>query len=57
VPPRDPAALAAAILEVLEHREQYVRPREPIAEMFSPAKTAERYEEIFNDLVQRKRKR
>jgi len=57
VPPRDPAALAAAILEVLEHREQYVRPREPIAEMFSPAKTAERYEEIFNDLVQRKQKR
>jgi glycosyltransferase involved in cell wall biosynthesis len=57
VPPRDPAALAAAILEVLEHREQYVRPREPIAEMFSPAKTAERYEEIFNDLVRRKRKR
>ena len=39
-PPRDPAALAEAILEVLEHRDQYVQPRAPIAEMFSPAKTA-----------------
>lgn len=57
VPPRDSAALAEAILEVLEHRDQYVRPREPIAEMFSPAKTAERYEAIFEDLLQSKRRR
>jgi glycosyltransferase involved in cell wall biosynthesis len=56
VPPRDPPALADAILEVLEHRDQYVRPREPIAEMFSPAKTAERYEAIFADLLRAKRK-
>jgi glycosyltransferase involved in cell wall biosynthesis len=57
VPPRDSAALAAAIMEVLTHRDQYVRPREPIAEMFSPAKTAERYETIFEDLLRTKRKR
>lgn len=56
VPPRDPAALAEAILEVLEHREQYVRPREPIAAMFSPVKTAERYEAIFEDLMRQKRR-
>jgi glycosyltransferase involved in cell wall biosynthesis len=51
VPPRDAAALADAILEVLEHRDQYVRPRAPIAEMFSPAKAAERYEALFTDLL------
>jgi len=56
VPPRDSAALADAIVEVLEHRDQYVRPRGPIAEMFSPAKTAERYEALFNELVATKRK-
>jgi glycosyltransferase involved in cell wall biosynthesis len=57
VPPRDSAALAEAILEVLEHREQYVRPREPIAAMFSPNTTAERYEAVFEDLLKSKRKR
>ena len=57
VPPRDPAALAEAILEVLEHRDQYVRPRQPIADMFSPAKTAERYEAIFEDLLRAKNKK
>ena len=56
VPPRDSAALAEAILEVLEHHDQYVRPREPIAAMFSPAKTAERYEAIFEDLLRARRK-
>jgi len=56
VPPRDSAALADAIVEVLEHRDQYVRPRGPIAEMFSPAKTAERYEALFNELLATKRK-
>jgi glycosyltransferase involved in cell wall biosynthesis len=57
VPPRDPAALAEAILEVLEHRQHYVRPRQPIAEMFSPAKTAERYEAIFQDLLRARRRK
>ena len=56
-PPRDSAALAEAILEVLEHRDQYVRPRAPIAEMFSPAKTAERYEALFTELLAAKHKR
>ncbi len=56
VPPRDSAALAEAILEVLEHRPQYVRPREPIAELCSPSKIAERYEAVFEDLLREKRK-
>jgi glycosyltransferase involved in cell wall biosynthesis len=49
--PRDSAALAEAILEVLDQRERYVRPRAPIAEQFSPATTAARYEAIFKELL------
>ena len=55
-PPREPAALAEAILDVLDHRAQYLRPREPIAEQFAPATTAARYEDIFNRLLERKKK-
>jgi glycosyltransferase involved in cell wall biosynthesis len=50
-PPRDSAALAEAVLEVLDHRKQYVKPRAPIAEMFSPATVALRYEELFASLL------
>lgn len=52
-PPRDSAALAEAVLEVLDHRERYVKPRGPIAEMFSPASVAQRYEELFEKLLKR----
>ncbi|MBM2851388.1 MAG: hypothetical protein HW418_4330 [Anaerolineales bacterium] len=51
VPPRDARALADAICEILAHREQYVRPRAPIAEQFSPMTTAERYEGLFESLL------
>jgi glycosyltransferase involved in cell wall biosynthesis len=51
VPPRDPAALAEAILEVLEHRQNYIRPREPIAAQFSPDNTAAQYEALFGQLL------
>jgi glycosyltransferase involved in cell wall biosynthesis len=51
VPPRDVRALADAICEILAHREQYLRPRAPIAEQFSPMATAERYEELFRALL------
>ncbi len=54
-PPRDPAALAEAICQVLDHREQYVRPREPIAAEFAPAKAAERYEALFESRLKRRR--
>src|SRR5258708_4825802 len=56
VPPRDSAALADAIVEALEHRDQDLRPRGPIAEIVSPAKTAERYEALFNELLAAKHK-
>jgi glycosyltransferase involved in cell wall biosynthesis len=50
VPPRDSAALAEAVCEVLAHRADYVRPRGPIAEMFSPAAAAAQYEALFDRL-------
>ena len=53
VPPRDSPALAEAVCEVLAHREKYVRPRAPIAEKFSPAATAARYEALFEELRRR----
>jgi glycosyltransferase involved in cell wall biosynthesis len=55
-PPRDPAALAEAILDVLARRDEFVRPRAPIAEQFSPARTAAQYEAIFQELLAAKRK-
>jgi len=55
-PPRDSAALAEAILEVIAHRADYVKPRAPIAEMFAPATTAARYEDIFTGLLRAKGK-
>ena len=54
VPPRDSAALAEAILEVVEHRPNYVRPRGPIAAQFSPDTTAARYEDLFRQLLNQK---
>ncbi len=55
-PPKDSAALAEAILEVIAHRADYVKPRAPIAEMFAPATTAARYEDIFTGLLRAKGK-
>ena len=54
-PPREPAALAEAILDVLDHRERYLRPRAPIAEQFAPATTAARYEAIFDSLLKKRK--
>jgi glycosyltransferase involved in cell wall biosynthesis len=52
-PPRDAAALAEAVIEVLDNRGQYIRPRAPIAEMFSPATVALKYEALFERLLER----
>jgi glycosyltransferase involved in cell wall biosynthesis len=54
-PPRDVPALTDTLLDVLDHREQYVRPRAPIAEMFSPDTTAEKYEAVFEKLLKSKK--
>ncbi|MEK7278167.1 MAG: glycosyltransferase family 4 protein [Chloroflexota bacterium] len=51
-PIRDSAALAEALLDVLDHREQFIRPRDSIAAMFSPDAAAEKYEELFEELRQ-----
>jgi glycosyltransferase involved in cell wall biosynthesis len=47
VPPGDSAALAAGIVEVLDDRARFVRPRDEIAAMFDLAATVDRYEELF----------
>jgi glycosyltransferase involved in cell wall biosynthesis len=54
VPIGDSRALAEAILRILDHRERYVRPRGEIEAMYSTQRTAELYEELFEDLVAEK---
>jgi glycosyltransferase involved in cell wall biosynthesis len=54
VPPRDPASLAQAVLEVLADRSRFVRPSRTISEMFSPDSTAERYESLFREIAETK---
>lgn len=53
-PPREAGALAIALLDVLDNHAHYVRPRAPIAEMFSPQTTAAHYESLFEILVKSK---
>jgi len=50
-PPGDVPALAEAIVEVLENRNKYVKPRELVAEHFSVSNTAELYERLLNELL------
>ena len=50
VPIGDDAALAAALLRVIELRERYQRPREQIAALFSTERTAIEYERLFETL-------
>ena len=54
VPIGDNQALAEAILRILDHRERYVRPRSEIEAMYSTRRTAELYEELFEDLLTEK---
>ncbi len=46
----DANALAEAILEIIAHRSQYVRPRETVAALFSTERTVEMYEQLFRSL-------
>jgi glycosyltransferase involved in cell wall biosynthesis len=50
VPIGDGAALAAALLRVIEQRERYVRPRAEIAARFSTERTVSEYERLFAEL-------
>ncbi len=47
VPPRDPAALAEALVEVIRNRATYVRPRAQIAAAFDLDSSLRQYEELF----------
>jgi glycosyltransferase involved in cell wall biosynthesis len=55
VPPRDPARLADAVLEVLADRPRFVQPAGKIIEMFSPDATAARYEALFEEIKRKKK--
>jgi glycosyltransferase involved in cell wall biosynthesis len=56
VPIKDSASLAEAILDVLDNKHKYIRPRDQIASIFSPDSLAQKYESLFEELL-RKRKR
>jgi glycosyltransferase involved in cell wall biosynthesis len=47
VPPRDPAALAAALLEVIAERPRFVRPRAAISAAFDLERSLRQYEQLF----------
>jgi glycosyltransferase involved in cell wall biosynthesis len=51
VPIGDAAALAEAIIRVIGHRPEYVRPRAEIAARFSTARTADGYETLFGEML------
>jgi len=53
VPLRDAEALAQAVLEVLDNRKSFQGDPAAIAERFSPDRTAEHYEEVFIELLDR----
>jgi glycosyltransferase involved in cell wall biosynthesis len=51
VPARDAQALAEAVVEIIQHRQQYVQPRETIEHHFPLEMTVKRYESLFEKLI------
>lgn len=49
-PVGDAAGLADALLQVLDHRAVYARPRDEIAAMFAPEQTAAAYVQVFAEI-------
>jgi len=47
----DAEGLATAILQVLDHHEAYIRPREEIIERFSTERTVKEYEDLFKHML------
>ena len=54
VPPRDPAALEQALIEVLDRKDQYRGNSAEIAERFAPATIAREYEALYQEVIQSK---
>lgn len=53
VPPRDPARLAAALVEVLGERARFVRPRAAVVAAFDLERSLRQYEELFEAVRRR----
>lgn len=47
----DAHSIGEALVEVIRHRDQYVKPREQIEEMFSFQRTVDQYETVFREAV------
>jgi len=50
VPIGDSDALAEAIIDVIDRREEFVRPREEITALWSTERTVRAYEALFEEL-------
>jgi glycosyltransferase involved in cell wall biosynthesis len=55
VPIGDSAALAEAVIRVLNDKAKYTRPRSDIEAQFSTLRTAEQYEKLFEELLAQKK--
>lgn len=51
VEPCNPAALAEGLIEVLTHRERYLRPYEVIRAIFDPDRAISQYEQLFECMI------
>lgn len=51
VPPRDEHALAEAIVQVLSHKEQYLKPRSTIEKIFDFDATMDFYEQLYAEQI------
>lgn len=51
VAPRDPRALADGLIEVLNHRDGYVKSRAEIRQVFNTERTLDKYEQLFKSLL------